>query len=725
MAGESIASLLNNVWAAFRRAGITDDLRIIEQTAALLLEQEGVKLDSSLPALSVPQEFDQDNVRQQLEKASQQAGGAGVLFDRYILFRLDNMRPGGQYPTPRHIVRLMTALAETAGKAVADVACGSGGLLIHSQGSSLVGVDISPEWARIARANLQLHKKQGGVHEGNALRVVKSDERFERIVMNPPFGEKIASEFGTRSETALINLALNHLATNGRAALLAPGGVLFSDSSAEEKLRQRLVDDVTLEAIITLPNDAFQPYSTLTTHLLLIENKQPVDEGCTWFLRPVYDGYISGRGRDLTTDPKMPNDLTLVEQAVTAFRQPPAFQEGIPLAAQPLSENGTLLGYLVRPAAGVSLLSVRYLPAQGTEVQEGDASAQGTEVQAGLAATTGLEGDASAQGTEVQDGDASAQGTEVQEGDASAQGTEVQAGLAATTGLEGDASAQGTEVQDGDASAQGTEVRDGDASAQAAEPALFLLEVQQQEKRTFWKFASQASPVPEEVPLEEVEDAEKLVRERLGLKKKDPLSPPNVFQAQSIRWGSAEKQTVGGLMITFATERPQLMGVAIPRATLKARKYTLQPDDYLRPPEIRAELKRPHDTLLGIYQRQQELAQRMNRLTGWLVPQRSPEYSIPGKVDVQTPFGALSDKQYEIWQSIEGFKDGESARPFTAADIAVDGCTEIEKRLTLEMFEAMGLIVPITLKHPESGQLLNLYRLAESNDRWTGEKSNE
>jgi len=370
MAGESIASLLNNVWAAFRRAGITDDLRIIEQTAALLLEQEGVKLDSSLPALSVPQEFDQDNVRQQLEKASQQAGGAGVLFDRYILFRLDNMRPGGQYPTPRHIVRLMTALAETAGKAVADFACGSGGLLIHSQGSELFGVDISPEWARIARANLQLHEKQGDIREGNALRVVKSTEQFERIVMAPPFGGKIKSDFGTRSETALINLALNHLATNGRAALLAPGGVLFSDSSAEEKLRQRLVDDVTLEAIITLPNDAFQPYSTLTTHLLLIENKQPVDEGCTWFLRPVYDGYISGRGRDLTTDPKMPNDLTLVEQAVTAFRQPPAFQEGIPLAAQPLSENGTLLGYLVRPAAGVSLLSVRYLPAQGTEVQE-------------------------------------------------------------------------------------------------------------------------------------------------------------------------------------------------------------------------------------------------------------------------------------------------------------------------------------------------------------------
>jgi len=670
MAGASIASLLNNIWAAFRSVGITDDLRIIEQLAALLLEQKGVQpgSDRSLPALSVPEEFNLDDVRQQLKDASAQAGGAGVLFDRSILFRLDTMRAGGQYPTPRHIVRLMTALAETAGKTVADVACGSGGLLIHSQGSSLVGVDISPEWARIARANLQLHEKQGDIREGNALRVIKSDERFERIVMNPPFGEKIKSDFGVRSETAhsetarsetarsetarsetarsetarsetaLINLALNRLESGGRAALLAPSGVLFSSSSAEEKLRRRLVEEVTLEAIITLPDDAFQPYSALTTHLLLIENKQPVEKGCTWFLRPVYDGYVSGRGRDLTTDPKTPNDLTLVEQAVTAFRQPPAFQEGIPLAVQRLSENGTLLGYLIRPAAGASLLSVRHLPAQGKEPSLFLLEAESQE----------------------------------------------------------------------------------EPTAQSQEKPT----AQSQKKPTVWKFALPVSQAPEEKALEEVTDAETFIRKRLGLKKSDPLPPPDVFQVQTIRWGSTTRQAIGGLLVkTFDAERPQLMGVAIPQAVLKSRGYTLQPDDYLRPPEIRAELRRPHDTLLDIYRRQQALAQRMNRLAGLLVPQRSPEYSIPGKVDVQAPFGALSAVQRNIWQAIEGFKDGESARPFTAADIAVDGCTESEKRLTLEMFEAMGLIVPITLKHPESGQLLNFYRLAESNDRWTAEES--
>lgn len=217
----------------------------------------------------------------------------------------------GQYPSPRHIVRLMTALAETQGQSVADFACGSGGLLVHNSGESLAGIEISPEWARIARANLHLHGRQGkgNIETGNALRVLGgSDKKYACIVMNPPFGAKVESDFGARSETALANLALDHLKVGGRAALLAPSGLLFSGSQAERKTRQRLVDEITLEAVITLPEDAFQPYSTLTTHLLLIQNTPPGDAACTWFLRPAYDGYVSGPGRDLTTDPRIPND---------------------------------------------------------------------------------------------------------------------------------------------------------------------------------------------------------------------------------------------------------------------------------------------------------------------------------------------------------------------------------------------------------------------------------
>lgn len=248
MAEKTIPALLNDIWSAYRRAGMTDDLRIIESLAALLLEQANIELTDDLPRKAQAQDLPESEVRQKLQDASEQAGGAGNLFDRYILFRLPDMREG-QYPTPRHIVRLMTALAETAGQSVADFACGSGGLLVHSGGKSLHGVELAPEWARIARANLRLHGLQGRIKEGNALRLLRdSRERYARIVMNPPFGAKVESDFGARSETALTNLALDHLAKNGRAALLVPSGLLFSGSQAERKTRQRLVDAVTLEA---------------------------------------------------------------------------------------------------------------------------------------------------------------------------------------------------------------------------------------------------------------------------------------------------------------------------------------------------------------------------------------------------------------------------------------------------------------------------------------------
>jgi len=97
MAGENISSLLNEVWAAFRRAGIRDDLHITETIAALLLEQKDVTLTKDLPRKEKTSDLDESTIRENLQQASEAAGGSGNLFDRYVLFRLSDMRPGGQF----------------------------------------------------------------------------------------------------------------------------------------------------------------------------------------------------------------------------------------------------------------------------------------------------------------------------------------------------------------------------------------------------------------------------------------------------------------------------------------------------------------------------------------------------------------------------------------------------------------------------------------------------
>ena len=152
-----------------------------------------------------------------------------------------------------------------------------------------------------------------------------AEATFDRILMNPPFGEKVDARLaekvlghkvGSRSETALTALALDKLATEGRAAILVPSGLLFSNSAGERELRKRLVDEYALEAIVSFPKDAFQPFSTLLSHLLLVRKATPTEQSRVWFLQVEYDGYPAGRGRDLTMPPTGPTDLPFVESVL-------------------------------------------------------------------------------------------------------------------------------------------------------------------------------------------------------------------------------------------------------------------------------------------------------------------------------------------------------------------------------------------------------------------------
>jgi len=629
----SITHLLNQVWDEFRRAGIADDLRIIEGVAALLLELlegklEGESAQQDLPRVPSAAGLNVELVRGNLRQASDQADGAGRLLDRYVLFRLPEMLAGGRYPTPRHIVRLMATLADTKGKSVADFACGSAGMLVYSEGRSLTGVEISPEWARIARANLRLHNLEGEIREGNALKVIQTGEIFERVLMNPPFGVPIQSDRGKRSETALVSLALDHLMEGGRAALLVPSGLLFTGSQAEFTLRKRLVDEGTLEAIITLPKDALQPYSALTTHLLLIERKPPAEDACTWFLRPVYDGYKGGRGRDLTADPEEPNDLTLVEKAIQAIRQPSPTDGDVPISARPLKADDGRMGLLIWPAPGVTLIGVRYRPKDAVLYVE-------------------------------------------------------------------------------------VELEQSDPKAG------------QGDRRKIYRLDESTQFRPEEVEPEGVKKRKKKDRQE---DKQDDFQ--DVFQSQAIPWGeTVQSRRVGGILLKYEgpREKPQLMGVAIPRTLLIARKYVLQPEDYLRAPEIRPELVRPHDILLQIHERQRELRQRMDRLAGLVAGGRKELPTSPtGKPEVPEILSGMSEEQRKMWEKI-GQQVEQSGQGVFALDVITGGndTNEAEIRLALELFEAMGLIVPVTIRHPESGQWMPFYRLVNEGDHWRGPEGEE
>ena len=73
---------------------------------------------------------------------------------------------------------------------------------VFPDGARNVGIAVAERVDRNTGDTIQIAttftivEKQGDIREGNALRGIKSDERFERIVMNPPFGEKSSVNSG-------------------------------------------------------------------------------------------------------------------------------------------------------------------------------------------------------------------------------------------------------------------------------------------------------------------------------------------------------------------------------------------------------------------------------------------------------------------------------------------------------------------------------------------------
>jgi len=357
-----VEALLDNIWREFRKSGVSDELSIIEGLALLLLgEKAGIwkekpsespipnirsihfKLENKSqyfkhPKFSSLSEYglDSNDIFWSVLKLLRQAIPVfppSRLFDHCIIPRITSMTRGGRYPTPRHLTHWMADLVKPGDKEeLIDFACGSGGFLVACRNRKVhvTGVEISPNWARIAWVNSALHDLQEPtIQNGNAFALFgkpSHKREFDCILMNPPFGEMVdpslASQvFGGnvtgRSETLFCALAYDLLKRGGRMAVMMPSGSLFATSTGEQSFRDILLEDSALKAVISLPKDALQPYSTLPTHVLVIQRpkeEEPAFYNDIWFFNARYDGYTSGRNRQPDPDH---NDFPLISAAIS------------------------------------------------------------------------------------------------------------------------------------------------------------------------------------------------------------------------------------------------------------------------------------------------------------------------------------------------------------------------------------------------------------------------
>lgn len=82
--------------------------------------------------------------------------------------------------------------------------------------------------------------------------------------------------------------------TGGRAAVIVPDGVLFGSSTAHKVLRQMLVEEQKLDAVVSLPGGVFKPYAGVSTAILFFTKTNSGGTDHVWF----YDMQADGRSLD-------------------------------------------------------------------------------------------------------------------------------------------------------------------------------------------------------------------------------------------------------------------------------------------------------------------------------------------------------------------------------------------------------------------------------------------
>lgn len=151
----------------------------------------------------------------------------------------------------------------------------------------------------------------------NFAELPQEENFFDKILANPPFkgsldeqsvNPKVLATVKTKkTELLFLALILRMLKLGGRSATVVPDGVLFGSSKAHQGLRQELIENNQLEAMISLPSGVFKPYAGVSTGILIFTKGSSTDN--VLFYDMTADGYSLDDKRNPIKDNDIPDAL--------------------------------------------------------------------------------------------------------------------------------------------------------------------------------------------------------------------------------------------------------------------------------------------------------------------------------------------------------------------------------------------------------------------------------
>ena len=190
---------------------------------------------------------------------------------------------GGEFYTPRSIVKLLVEMLEPYRGRIYDPACGSGGMFVWSEkfvqehsgragDIAIYGQELNETTWRLAKMNMAIRGIDADLRRGDTLHDDKfPDLKADYIIANPPFNisdwgqEQLQNDIRWKyglpprgnANYAWIQHFIHHLAPTGTAGFVLANGSMSSQSSGEGEIRKKLLEADLVDAIVTLPSQLF------------------------------------------------------------------------------------------------------------------------------------------------------------------------------------------------------------------------------------------------------------------------------------------------------------------------------------------------------------------------------------------------------------------------------------------------------------------------------------
>jgi len=265
--------------------------------------------------------------------------------------------------------------------------------------ASIYGTDVSRQMMRIAMMNLVLHgirgahlKRANVLSEMSGLTEDDLQRRHKVILSNPPFAGQIPKESvradlpsqSKKSELLFLSLMMRSLAPGGRCAVVVPEGALFGSTGAHKDLREKLLREFEMQAVVSLPAGVFKPYAGVKTSVLVFRRPAtaPAEgEPATkhvWFYDIRNDGYdpdrIQGGGRPETPERNDIPDLLAAwgEYKATRFEKPLGVERGTVLDPGTGEPRCWWASFRTVAATDFNLAASRYKPQVAERVPDED-----------------------------------------------------------------------------------------------------------------------------------------------------------------------------------------------------------------------------------------------------------------------------------------------------------------------------------------------------------------